>query len=143
MTLGDLRGQSGSGLPGDAEHACQRWVRVGLAGALLGHGATQGFEVRRGEGDQPCQTSRSTPVPLALPLRLQRDLGLTYLFISHDLAVVRNVCDRVAVMYLGRFVETGVTELVYEQPQHPYTSVLLAAVPVRHGNRGRSGCEAS
>lgn len=68
---------------------------------------------------------------------LRRDLGLAYLFISHDLGVVRHLCDRVAVMYLGKVVETGPAERVYAHPQHPYTAALLAAVP-RIGN-GRSG----
>lgn len=62
--------------------------------------------------------------------RLQRDLGLTYLFIAHDLAVVRHVADDVAVMYLGRFVETGSASDVYGSPTHPYTRALLSAAPV-------------
>jgi peptide/nickel transport system ATP-binding protein len=61
---------------------------------------------------------------------LQRDLGLTYLFISHDLAVVAHVADRVGVMYLGKLVEQGPADTVYEHPQHPYTQALLSAVPV-------------
>ncbi|MFL6134811.1 MAG: ABC transporter ATP-binding protein [Nocardioidaceae bacterium] len=62
--------------------------------------------------------------------RLQRDLGLTYLFISHDLAAVEHMSDRVAVMYLGRIVETGVPAQIYREPAHPYTAALLSAVPV-------------
>ncbi len=61
---------------------------------------------------------------------LQRDLGLAYLFISHDLSVVRNVSHRVAVMYLGRVVETGSAARVVHDPQHPYTKALLSAVPI-------------
>jgi len=61
---------------------------------------------------------------------LQDQLGLTYLFISHDLAVVRHISDRIAVMYLGRIVEIGSAEEVYRRPLHPYTEALLSAIPV-------------
>ena len=61
---------------------------------------------------------------------LQRRLGLAYVFISHDLAVVRHIATRLAVMYLGRFVETGEAAEIFERPRHPYTRALLAAVPV-------------
>ena len=61
---------------------------------------------------------------------LQQTLGLTYLFIAHDLAAVAYVCDRVAVMYLGRIVEIGRTRDVYYRPRHPYTEALMSAVPV-------------
>jgi len=57
------------------------------------------------------------------------DLGLTLVFVSHDLSVVRHVCDRVAVVHDGQIVETGPTEQVYEDPQHPYTQTLINAVP--------------
>ncbi len=60
---------------------------------------------------------------------LQEDLGLAFLFISHNLAVVRYLCARVAVMYLGRIVEDGETEAVFTEPRHPYTEALLSAVP--------------
>ncbi|NQV44354.1 MAG: ABC transporter ATP-binding protein, partial [Rhodospirillales bacterium] len=60
---------------------------------------------------------------------LQNELGLTYLFISHDLSVVAHVCDQVAVMYLGRLVETAPTRDLFSRPKHPYTKALLSAIP--------------
>ncbi|MDV7243136.1 MULTISPECIES: dipeptide ABC transporter ATP-binding protein [Rhodococcus] len=60
---------------------------------------------------------------------LQKQLGISYVFISHDLSVVRHVADRVAVMYLGRIVETGATDAVFDRPAHPYTEALMSAAP--------------
>ncbi|MBW3575635.1 MAG: dipeptide ABC transporter ATP-binding protein [Actinobacteria bacterium] len=67
---------------------------------------------------------------ISLLERLQDELGLAYLFISHDLSVVRHIADRVAVMYLGSIVEIGCRDDVYHRPTHPYTQSLLSAVPV-------------
>ncbi len=66
---------------------------------------------------------------LNLFIRLREELGLTYLFISHDLGVIRHVADRVVVMYLGRVVESAATADLYERPNHPYTEALIAEVP--------------
>jgi oligopeptide transport system ATP-binding protein len=65
-----------------------------------------------------------------LLMDLQRQLTLTYLFIAHDLRLVEHVCDRVAVMYLGRLVEMGPTRALFAAPQHPYTKALLSAIPI-------------
>ena len=67
---------------------------------------------------------------LNLMQRLQRQLGLTYLFISHDLSVVRHVADQIAVMYLGKIVELADRDEIYRAPKHPYTQALLSAVPI-------------
>ena len=70
---------------------------------------------------------------LNLMKRLQRELGLTYLFISHNLAVVHHVADRVAVMYLGKIVELAPRDALFERPLHPYTRMLLSAIPDTSG----------
>ncbi|MEW6322698.1 MAG: oligopeptide/dipeptide ABC transporter ATP-binding protein [Acidobacteriota bacterium] len=76
-----------------------------------------------------------------LLMDLQRELKLTYLFIAHDLRLVRHICSRVAVMYLGRIVETGDTERVFQSPRHPYTQALLSAVPVLDPDAPRTRIE--
>jgi peptide/nickel transport system ATP-binding protein len=75
---------------------------------------------------------------LNLLLDLQRRLHLTYLFVSHNLSVVKHICDRVAVMYVGKIVETATAAELFAQPRHPYTAALLAALPVADP-RVRSG----
>ncbi len=75
---------------------------------------------------------------LNLLKRLQRDHGLAYLFISHNMAVIETMADDVAVMYLGRIVETGTVEAVLRNPQHPYTQALLSAVPVADPQASRT-----
>jgi len=67
---------------------------------------------------------------MELMTKLARELGVSYLYITHDLAVARYMCDRIAVMYLGKIVEMGPTEEILARPQHPYTKALLSAVPV-------------
>jgi oligopeptide transport system ATP-binding protein len=69
---------------------------------------------------------------------LQHDLGLTYLFIAHDLSMVRHICNRVAVMYLGVIVEMGDRNELYENPLHPYSIALLSAVPIPDPKKSRS-----
>lgn len=68
---------------------------------------------------------------------LQENLNLTYLFISHDLSVIEHICDRVAIMYLGKVVEIGTKDEIFNDPQHPYTKALLSAIP-RVGQKNRT-----
>ena len=67
---------------------------------------------------------------LKLMIKLKDDFDLTYLFITHDLATTKYICDRIGIMYLGKIVEIGPLKEVFENPQHPYTKALLSAVPV-------------
>ncbi|OIV38144.1 peptide ABC transporter ATP-binding protein [Mangrovactinospora gilvigrisea] len=75
---------------------------------------------------------------LNLLQQLKADLGLAYLFVSHDLSVIRHIADRVSVMYLGRTVEAGDVDTVFENPRHPYTRALLSAVPIPDPERERA-----
>jgi len=75
---------------------------------------------------------------LELLLSLKRKYGLTYLFITHDLATAKFVCERIAIMYLGRIIEMGAAELIYRDPKHPYTKALIAAIPVPEPGRTRA-----
>ena len=70
-----------------------------------------------------------------LMLELRRELGLSYIVISHDLSVVEHMCDRVAVMYLGKVVEIGRWDQVFGNPQHPYTKALISAIPTPTAER--------
>ena len=75
---------------------------------------------------------------LNLLVRLQREFGLTYLFISHDMAVVEHICDDIAVMYLGQIVERAPRRAFFANPLHPYSVALMSAVPTVHGGRSRA-----
>ncbi len=82
---------------------------------------------------------------LNLLVRLQRELGLTYLFISHDMAVVEHICDEIAVMYLGQIVERAPRRAFFAHPLHPYSVALMSAVPTvqRRARRARPGASGS
>lgn len=99
--------------------------RIGIARALI----TSPKLVIADEAVSALDVSVRTQI-LELLADLQQELGLTYLFISHDLSVIERICDRVAVMYYGKLVEEGPAEELFADPQHGYTRALLSAVPV-------------
>src|SRR5262249_36851780 len=119
------------GLPADAatrfphEFSGGQRQRIGIARALA---VEPRVIVADEAGSAPGGSLQAqSPHP---PPGLKRPLGLTLLFISHDLRVVEHLSDRVAIMYLGKLVEVGSRDEVYAEPRHPYTRALLAAVPV-------------
>ncbi|MFJ3057483.1 ABC transporter ATP-binding protein [Herbaspirillum sp. NPDC087042] len=106
--------------------------RVGIARAII----TRPKLVVADEAVSALDVSIQAQI-LNLLRTLQQELGLTYLFVSHDLAVIRHVSDTIGVMYLGRMVELGAREDIYAQPRHPYTQALLSAIPREHPRQQR------
>src|SRR5215470_10194540 len=112
-------------------------MRRELLVASTGRRRCEEFPAWRGAFTPSFATSQRSPLDVSvqaqvlnLLLELQSRLHLTFIFVAHDLSVVRHICDRVAVMYVGQLVELGATEAVFARPCHPYTAALMRAVPV-------------
>jgi peptide/nickel transport system ATP-binding protein len=142
---------AGSDTPPDDQRVAAVLEQVGLSGAIarrypfeFSGGQRQRIAIARALAADPrmiiadeavSALDASTQAQVAnLLVRLARDRDAGLLFISHDLGIVRHICDRVAVMYLGTIVEQGVTDAVWSAPAHPYTRALIAAVPRHDGS---------